>query len=151
MGLAISAIDCAESGGTCTENLSYQCVLDDVPDPRCPLEEYNTAVCDGDVRVECRSGYATLEEQCSAGCSKLEGNSHAMCLLPDPELRCPAGGEYDQGSCWENHFYYCYEGMALVTENCSLEDRVCGDDTTGWTQCWERDELELRSITPGGM
>ena len=25
----------------------------------------------------------------------------------------------------------------------------CGDDTTGWTQCWERDELALRSITPG--
>jgi hypothetical protein len=128
-GYATRALDCPASGRTCSDGISYQCVESASPDPRCPTEPAQNAFCDGDLKLECNYGYLTRERECEAGCIKPEGFSHAACIHPNSAELCAPENlptpEHIKFCVGEEQLVHCHEGLALESENCALEDRVC--------------------------
>ncbi|HVJ15043.1 MAG TPA: hypothetical protein VM686_06365 [Polyangiaceae bacterium] len=132
--------DCGE--GVCKAGLDATpfCALADSPDPRCG-EDSDSAVCDQELQVRCRHGYAIAITDCATEAGHcVQPEEGAICATePEPNELCPA--EAFATSCDESTLLDCVSGYVVAREDCSATGQAC-IVTPGYAACNESGELD---------
>jgi hypothetical protein len=88
-------------------------------------------ICDGDTAIWCESDALTTVDCSASGriCGD-DGTGRNRCI----DVPSPCGDVTYEGHCDGNTAIWC-ESDALMSLDCTLSDRVCGDDGTGAMRC----------------
>jgi hypothetical protein len=116
------------------------CALSAHPEPKC---KGASTYCDGDLALNCRSGYATLKDDCTptAGtCAELPSFGATCVLLATPHPSCDEALTESTG-CNGFKRLQCLDGYLIEAEPC---DATCVQPWKGYGFCAESSEPDPR-------